>query len=129
MESQESLGTNNFFVLATAILDIIDEGKTLYVDEFGASTHTALCDFIIRLFKKSKSNSRLFINTHDTGLIKNGSSGILDKDEISIVEKDRFDETIITPLKEKMQRSDENIGKKYIFGLYGGIPIFSEVDE
>ncbi len=128
METQESLGTNIFFVLAIAILDIVDDGKTLYVDEFGASTHTKLCEFIVKFFKNNKNGARLLINTHDTGLIKNGTIGILEREDILIVEKDMLDETIITPLKDKMQRTDENIGKKYILGLYGGIPILSEAN-
>ena len=131
MNSQESLGTNNFFVLAVIMLDIINEGETLYVDEFRASTHTELCRFIVEFFKKAsvKTGARLIINTHDIGLIKNGSIGVLDKNEIMIVEKDLLDETIVSPLKEKMRRNDENIGKKYVLGVYGGVPILEEVNN
>ena len=129
MGVHESLGTSNFFVLMTLVLDTILEGKMLYVDEFGASMHTELCKFIIKLFKKSKTEAKLVINTHDVGLIKNGPLGILERDEIMIVEKDVLSETIITPLKDKMHRSDENVGKKYMLGLYGGVPIMSEVEK
>ena len=131
MDMQESLGTNNFFNLAIAVIDVINKNKTLYIDEFGASMHTELCKFIIKYFMRysGQTDSKLFINTHDIGLIKNGSLGILTPDNIVIVEKNFLDSTIITPLKERVHRSDENIGKKYVLGVYGGIPIFSEVDE
>lgn len=131
MDTQESLGTNNFFNLAVAILDTINSNKALYIDEFGASMHTDLCKFIIEYFiHHSKDNdAKLIINTHDIGLIKNGSLGILTPENIMIVEKDRFDSSMITPLKERMRRTDDNIGKKYALGVYGGVPILSEVTE
>lgn len=131
MDMQESLGTNNFFNLAIAVIDIINENKTLYIDEFGASMHTDLCKFIIEYFMRhsKQTDSKLIVNTHDVGLIKNGSLGVLTSDDIMIVEKNFLDATIITPLRERIHRSDENIGKKYALGAYGGIPIFSEVNK
>lgn len=130
MEQQESLGTNIFFNLIIIMIDAIDNGRILFLDEFGSSLHTNICQYIIRLFKEKgiKTGARLIINTHDVGLIKNGTCGILDKDDISVIEKDRFEETIVTPIKNKMRRSDDNIGKKYIMGLYGGIPLLEEAD-
>lgn len=130
MERQESLGTNIFFNLIIMIINAMDNGKILFLDEFGSSLHTSICQYVINLFKKNgiKTGAKLIINTHDTGLIRNGTSGILDKDEIIIVEKDRFEQTIITPLKQKMSRSDDNIGKKYVMGVYGGVPILEEVE-
>ncbi len=130
MERQESLGTNVFFNLIIMIIDAVENGRTLYLDEFGSSLHTSVCQFIISLFKREgvKTGAKLIINTHDTGLIKNGTSGVLDKEDIVITEKDRFEQTIITPLKQKMRRPDDNIGKKYIMGVYGGIPILEETE-
>lgn len=131
MDTQESLGTNNFFNLAVAIIDTINNNKILYIDEFGSSMHTELCAFIINYFVRhgQKTDAKLIINTHDVGLIKNGSLGILLPENIMIVEKDSLDSSIIVPLKNRMHRSDENIGKKYILGVYGGIPILDEVIE
>ncbi len=129
MGSQESLGTNRFFDIAIFVMNAIANGHTIYIDEFGSSLHTSICQFIVQLFKKkgNKTGAKLLINTHDVGLIKNGPIGVLDKDDIMIVEKDRFEQTIITPLKDKMLRSDENIGKKYTMGMYGGVPILEEI--
>lgn len=128
MDRQESLGTRIFFNLAVAVLNTINSGETLYIDEFGASLHTSLCIFIINLFKSKRNSTgaRLIINTHDTGLLKNGVVGTLDKDDVMIIEKDRFEQSIITPLNTLVKRSDENIHKKYTMGIYGGIPILEE---
>ncbi len=131
MEQQESFGTYVFFCLAVVILDAIKHGKIVYIDEFGTGLHTDLCKFVVEFFKKegTKTGAKLIINTHDVGLIKNGSLGVLDKDEIMVVEKDRFEETIVEPLKSRMKRSDENIGKRYVLGIYGGVPILEEVED
>lgn len=133
MEAQESLGTNKFFILMVFIIDAVNNGKMIYIDEFGNSLHTDLCKFIIKYFKQNgaKSGARLILNTHDIGLIKNGSIGILEKEDIDIVEKDRFEQTNIIPLTKRMRRADDNIGKKYTLGLYGGVPILDEayIDE
>ena len=131
MDTQESLGTNNFFNLAVAIIDTINSNKILYIDEFGSSMHTELCAFIINYFIRhgQKTDAKLIINTHDVGLIKNGSLGVLLPENIVIVEKDSLDSSVIVPLKNRMRRPDENIGKKYILGVYGGIPILDEVAE
>lgn len=130
MEQQESLGTNIFFNLIIMILDAINNGKMLYLDEFGSSLHTGICQYIIKFFQKNgiRTGSKLIINTHDVGLIKNGALGVLEKDDIMIVEKDRFEQTKITPLVDKMSRSDDNIGKKYSMGMYGGVPILEEIE-
>lgn len=130
MSRQESLGTRIFFNLIIFVLDAIQSGKTLYIDEFGASLHTKLCSFIIQLFKSknNRSGAKLIINTHDVGLLKNGLSGVLDKEDVFIVEKDRFEQTQIKPLSVLVKRSDENIGKKYTIGFYGGVPIIEEID-
>ena len=129
IDTQESLGTNYFFNLAVAVIDTIERGRILYIDEFGASMHTDLCKYVIDYFFKqsSRSGAKLILNTHDIGLIKNGALGILEAKNISIVERDKFDSTIITPLENKVGRSDENVGKKYALGIYGGVPILDEV--
>lgn len=129
METQESLGTNKFFILMAFVIDSIINGKMIYVDEFGNSLHTDLCKFIISYFKKNsaKNGAKLILNTHDVGLIKNGPLGILEKEDIAIVEKDRFEQTNVTPLTKRMRRADDNIGKKYTLGLYGGVPFLDEV--
>lgn len=130
MARQESLGTNAFFNLIVPILDAIDNGRIVYIDEFGGSLHTYICQFIVQLFKKIglRTGAKLLINTHDVGLIKNGVVGVLDKRDIMIVEKDRFEQTRIVPLTDKMKRTDDNVGKKYMMGIYGGVPILEEAD-
>lgn len=123
MFNQESKGTNIYFDLVAPILDCIENGITMYIDEFSSNLHSDICEFIIKLFKDNKTDAKLIINTHDQSLMKSGQQGILDKENIIIVEKDRFECTIVTPLAKKRSiRKDDNIEKKYRYGLYGGKP-------
>lgn len=127
MNNQESRGTNVFFDLTIPILDCIENGRTMYIDEFSSSLHSDICEFIVKLFHENKTGAKLIINTHDQSLMKNGQQGVLDRDNIVIVDKDRFERTRVTPLTEKRSiRKDDNIEKKYRYGLYGGKPFIKE---
>ena len=130
MSNQESRGTNIFFDLAIPILDCVENGKTMYIDEFSSSLHSDICKFIVNLFRDSKTGAKLIVNTHDQSLMKNGRQGLLDRDNIIIVEKDKFERTHVTPLTEKRSiRKDDNIEKKYRYGLYGGRPFIKVQDD
>ena len=123
MGTQESFGTNFFFDIIVPIIDSIDNGKTLYIDEFGSGLHSDICAFIIKLFKDNNNGARLFINTHDTSLMRD----VLDRDEILLVEKNNLERTVITPLRDKRTvRKDDNIESKYRFGVYGGKPFITQ---
>lgn len=126
MNNQESQGTNIFFNVIIPIIDCIDNGKMIYVDEFSSSLHIDICELIVKLFQNNKTGAKLIINTHDIGLMKNGQQGVLDRDSIMIVEKDMFEQTKVVPLVDKRSiRKDDNIEKKYRFGLYGGRPFIN----
>lgn len=124
MDSQESRGTNVMFDLAVPIIDSLKNGKLLYIDEFNSSLHSDLCRYIIELFKNNKNGAKLAVNTHDTSLMPSGgNSSPLGRDDIAVVEKDRFEITHVIPLTQKANiRKDDNVEKKYRLGLYGGRP-------
>ena len=48
-ENDESDGTRNFLKILWPILDTLDNGRILLVDEFNTSLHPLLCEFIIDL--------------------------------------------------------------------------------
>jgi hypothetical protein len=90
--------------------------------------HIDICELIIKLFKANKTGAKLIINTHDVGLMKSsGGQGVLDDKDIVYVEKDMFEQSVITPHgKKRTARKDDNIEKKYRCGVYGGKPIVRE---
>lgn len=127
MGAQESIGTNIFFDIIIPIIDTIDNGRMLYIDEFGSSLHTDICEFIIKLFKDNNSGARLIVNTHDVALMKSTNQGILDRDNIIFVEKNNLERSVITPLRGKRTiRQDDNLEKKFRSGVYGGKPFIKE---
>lgn len=123
---QESKGTQKFFEIAAPIVDALEYGKTLYLDEFGAFLHPSLAIAIVNLFKSEKENQHgavLILNSHNTAIM---SQTGLKRDEIIIIEKNLSEESIITPLSEKAIR-EEAFEKRYREGLYGGIPMVGEM--
>ena len=126
--SQESTGTNRFFELAAPILDTLENGKVLYIDEFGTYLHPDMCQFIVSLFasKTNKKYAQLIVNTHDTSLMSR--VGALRREDIIFVEKNYTEETVVTPLTNKSVRAGESFEKRYREGLYGAKPQL-EIEE
>lgn len=122
MGANESNGTQKFFSLAAPIVNTLQTGKILFIDEFGAYMHPDLCNFIVALFKSSMnvSNAQLIINTHDTSLMS--QDGPLDRDDIVFIEKNHIEETIVNALSSKSSRLDDRFEKRYRQGLYGAKP-------
>jgi AAA15 family ATPase/GTPase len=117
--SQESMGTQKFFEVAVPIIDAIDNGKTIFIDEFGTYIHPTLANAILGLFDKDKGgNAYLILTTHSTTMLRD-----LARDEIVLVEKNHAEESLITPLSSLGVRDGEAFEKRYLSGLYGGIPI------
>lgn len=131
MDKNESRGTNAFFTIATPIVDSLNKGKTLYVDEFNSSLHSDICKFIVRLFKDksvNKHSAKLIINTHDTSLMPGANGkGALSTDDIVLVYKDLFEATHVEPMSDKTYiRTNANIEKNYRNGILGGRPMIKD---
>jgi len=119
---EESLGTQKLFHILYPILDALENGNLLLIDEFEASLHPHIVDYLIRLFKDPKinnKNAQLIFATHDTSLL---NSGLFDRPEIWITEKDRFGATDLIALLEYKKEEGEDVKKNYHWGKYGGIP-------
>lgn len=56
MRESESDGTIKYFSLAFPIIDALENGKRLIVDEFGAKLHTLLIERIVSMFNSEKAN-------------------------------------------------------------------------
>jgi len=130
MVTQESAGTNGFFDIAAPIIDTINKGMILYIDEFGAHIHPDISQYIVRMFADSTINhagAQLIINAHDTSLMAPDSA--LGRDNIILVEKNMFEESVVKPLAKKSVRKDEQYEKRYRQGLYGAKPYLDIEDD
>jgi len=114
----ESAGTQKFFDILGPMVDTLENGKVLLIDEFDNSLHPLLTKFIIDLFKKNNpKNAQLIVTTHDTSLlsykndfIKDGAGNLF-----SLAE---FDLDL---------RNDTEFSKKYLEGRFGALPFIESV--
>ena len=126
MDNDESRGTNSFFNIIMPIIDALDNGKLIYIDEFGSGIHSEVSIYIIKLFRNNKNGAKLIINTHDSSLMQSGNGGVLSRDDLISVDKDMFEATRLTLFANKAYiREAANIEKGYRHGLYGGRPLIA----
>lgn len=121
----ESAGTQVLFSLAGPVLDILERGRLLIVDELDRSLHPLLVHKIVEMFNDPKMNTKgaqLIFTTHDVSLLDGNK---LRRDQIWFAEKDAGQASHLFPLLEFSPRKGEALGKGYLGGRYGGIPIFS----
>lgn len=123
---EESLGTQNMFILNPILLYVLKEGKVLIVDELDRSLHPFLVKYIVKLFNSeeyNKKGAQLIFNTHDTNLL---SLNLFRRDQIWFTEKDyKKGATDLYPLDDFPVRKTENIQKGYLNGRYGAIPFIA----
>ena len=127
MTDNESEGTVKYFSLAYPILDSLENGKRLIVDEFGAKLHTLLLERIVSLFNTKSGNSRnaqFIVTLHDTNLL---SSNLLRRDQIWFTQKNGRGESSLYPLSDYRVRSDASYEKDYLLGKYGATPIIDDL--
>lgn len=126
MDDNESSGTKKFFALTGPILDVLENGYTLIVDELDSKLHPNLVSEIVSLFNSKKSNpnnAQLIFNSHDTNLL---SSGLFRRDQVWFTEKNKKGEASIYSLSDfKKVRQHEALETNYLRGKYGAIPFLN----
>jgi AAA15 family ATPase/GTPase len=129
LDKEESKGTRKFFAMSAPIIDTLQHGKVLIIDELDASLHPILTQYLIQLFhdkKINKKNAQLIFATHDTNLLK---PYIFRRDQIWLTEKNKFGSTDLYSLAQfKGVRAKEDFEKQYIQGKYGAIPYLGKFE-
>ncbi len=132
LDEDESSGTRKFFALTGPILDVIEKGYILAVDELDSKLHPNLVCKIVSLFNSKElnpKNAQLIFNTHDTNLL---SSGLFRRDQIWFTEKNKFGEASLYSLAEfktDSVRKREAFEENYIRGKYGSVPYLGLFDN
>ncbi|RZU47922.1 hypothetical protein EV700_0890 [Fluviicoccus keumensis] len=122
----ESSGTRNLLFLTGPILDILNKGLTLLVDELDTSLHTLLVQALVRLFHRPDVNTggaQLIFTTHDTSLLD--AYGLFRRDQVWFVEKRADQSTALYPLLDFSPRKHEALERGYLQGRYGALPFLS----
>ncbi|MDK2899241.1 MAG: uncharacterized protein PWQ10_428 [Patescibacteria group bacterium] len=115
----ESMGTRRIFELASPILDSLDKGNILYIDEFETHLHPRECEFLVELFtsKENSNNAQLILNTHNAQLLDR-----VGRDSIHLVGKNSREETILGRISKDIRTNDTLLEKKYTKGVFGAVP-------
>ena len=127
MFGEESLGTVKAFLLAPFVLESLERGQVIVMDELNNSLHPLLVRFLVGLFnnrKANKGNGQLIFTTHETGIL---SQDILRRDQVWFCEKDEGQATKVFSLQDFKPRKDvANLELAYRSGRYGALPYIKE---
>lgn len=127
--SDESYGTQKLFWLSPFLINALEKGGVLVIDEFGSSLHVRLIRAIIDLFHNpitNPHNAQLIVATHDTHLL---DQRLFRRDQIAFVEKNRSGESVLTDLVEfKGVRNDASLESDYLLGKYGAVPLTNQFE-
>lgn len=122
----ESDGTRAYFALLGPVIEALESGGVLCVDELESSLHPLLAIELIRLFNERASNPRgaqMIFSTHDTNLL---NSHLLRRDQVWFTEKDGSGATHLYPLSDFRPRKGENLERGYLQGRYGAVPFIDD---
>lgn len=127
--SNESEGTIKYFSLAYPIIDALDHGKRIIIDELDSKLHPLLVKSIVALFNDAKTNpkgAQLLFTAHDTFLL---SAGLFRRDQVWFTQKNSFGATELFSLAEFKVRSTSPFEKDYLLGRYGATPIIGDIEK
>jgi hypothetical protein len=118
----EASGTHRLVALFKPLLEAIDGGKLLLIDEFDTSLHPLIARFLLQLITDPAASSRgaqLLVTSHNTTLM---DLDILRRDEIWLMSLEEDRASAVSPLLRSSPRKRELIAKGYLRGRYGAVP-------
>ena len=118
----ESTGTRVLFGLIGPILDSLDNGYTLVVDEINTHLHPLAFRYITRMFCSSNSNplkAQLIFTTHDPTVTEEECIG---RDQIWLVEKGDNLASRLFPFSDYKTRDGRPFRRGYLQGRFGAVP-------
>ena len=125
LEVDESFGTNRLLHLSWPIISAIRDGKPLMIDDIDSGIHPNIVKMLIDLFNKCTSNAQLIFTTHNTSLFNAkgyDEQPLFKKDQVYIVNKDRYGESNLKPITYFGSDLRSNIEKVYLSGKVKGVP-------
>lgn len=124
----ESFGTKKLFAIGALILDALDDGGVIVIDELDKGLHPIISKLLISLFNSktnNPNNTQLIFATHDSNLL---DLDVLRRDQISFVDKEYEGHSIFYKLSDiKGIRKDMPIDKWYLSGRFKAIPVTNAV--
>ena len=118
----ESQGTRAFIRIFPFIEQALQQGGVAIIDEIDGMMHPLLLPEIVGWFydsqERNADDAQLWLSCHSASLLDD-----LTKEEVVICEKDNQGRTEMFSLMDVGGvRRDNNLYKKYLSGVYGGVP-------
>ncbi len=126
LDREESEGTKKFFGISGPIINTIENGRVLVIDELDARLHPKLTKALLSLFNsrtRNTNNAQLIFVTHDTKLL---NIDLFRRDQIWFTVKNKYGATDLYSLIEYSVRKDASFEKDYLLGKYGAVPFIKE---
>ncbi|RDB07813.1 AAA family ATPase [Runella aurantiaca] len=121
--ASESTGTQSLFAIGGILLDALDKGRVLVVDEFEKNLHPEITKYFIRMFHNpdiNQKNAQLIFATHDISQLSNDH---FRRDQVWFTNKDEYGSTDIRRCSDiSGLRLGTPIDKWYASGRIGSTP-------
>ena len=119
--SLESEGTKRIIQILGPLLNILEHGKILFIDEIELNLHPEISKLLVKMFnsKNNSKNAQLIFTTHDTNLLDND---LFRKDQIYLTSKKPNKFTELESLFDYDIRENMDFEKAYLNGRVGGVP-------
>ena len=120
--SHEAAGIQRLVHLLGPLLDAMDNGTFIAIDEFGRSLHPLIARFLLQMVhdpRLSHGTAQLMVSSHNTWLM---DLDLLRRDEIWLMELSPQRASRLSSLLEQSPRKHEKVAKNYLRGNFGAIP-------
>lgn len=125
----ESTGTKNLFALGGIIIEALEYGQVLVVDELERNLHPMVTKFLIQIFHNpilNSHNAQLIFATHDVSQL---SSEVFRRDQVWFSEKNEIGASELFRCSDlEGVRLNTPLDKWYMTGRFGATPIINDVD-
>lgn len=124
--SLESSGTRKLAQFAFILYRYLNKNRVALIDELDSGIHDFLFSCVLKdLYLYHKMKGQLIITTHNTTLLETE----IKKDYIYLFNIDSNGKKILIPITEyEREHPNTNFRKRYLKGLYGGIPMINDID-
>ena len=119
----ESSGTRVLTILGAKVMQALDEGRPLLVDELDSGFHTEVTRTIIEMFRDpeiNRHNAQLIMTTHNVKLMDEHT---LRKDQVWFIQKNEAGQSELFSLAEFDEVDEyDNYSQWYLARRFGAIP-------
>lgn len=126
---EESTGTRSLLSIGGIIIDALEKGSVLVIDEFEKNLHPNVTSYLIKLFNEklfNPKNAQLIFATHDVTLL---NDEIFNRDQVWFTQKNDLGVTELIRCSDiKGLRLNSPLDKWYVSGRLGGTAVINDSD-